>query len=61
MLEIIEPALQESFASVTAFLAECKGQLNAQVNRLRELRLKKAEDPREISLSTPSRSCVHAN
>ena len=30
---------------MTEFLAECKGQLNAQVPRIRELRAKKAEDP----------------
>ncbi|KAI9658531.1 MAG: hypothetical protein M1829_006757 [Trizodia sp. TS-e1964] len=37
--------LLDAMASSTELLADCKGQLNAQVPRLRELRLKKEEDP----------------
>ncbi|GME32947.1 Cytochrome c oxidase subunit VIIc [Neofusicoccum parvum] len=42
---IIDPGLVEGSASMTELLADCKGQINAQVPRLRELRVKKAEDP----------------
>ncbi|KAF2184333.1 elongator complex protein 1 [Zopfia rhizophila CBS 207.26] len=43
--EVIDPGLTESSGSMTEFLAECKGQLQAQVPRLIELRKKKEEDP----------------
>ncbi|KAI9680544.1 MAG: hypothetical protein M1817_003984 [Caeruleum heppii] len=43
--EVIDPGLAEGLATSTELLAECKGQLNAQVPRLRELRAKKEEDP----------------
>ncbi|KAF2196937.1 elongator complex protein 1 [Delitschia confertaspora ATCC 74209] len=43
--EVIDPGLIESSASMTEFLAECKGQLQAQVPRLLEVRKKKEEDP----------------
>ncbi|KAF2117499.1 elongator complex protein 1 [Lophiotrema nucula] len=43
--EVIDPGLVEASASMTEFLADMKGQLNAQVPRLAELRKKKAEDP----------------
>ncbi|KAK8256152.1 elongator complex protein-like protein 1 [Phyllosticta capitalensis] len=42
---IVDPGLVEGSAAMTELLAECKGQLNAQVPRLRELRVKKREDP----------------
>lgn len=42
---VIDPALIERSADMTEFLAEMKSQLLAQVPRLRDLRLKKAEDP----------------
>ncbi|KAF2142551.1 uncharacterized protein K452DRAFT_350880 [Aplosporella prunicola CBS 121167] len=42
---VIDPGLIEGSAAMTEMLAECKGQLGAQVPRLRELRQKKAEDP----------------
>ncbi|THW99856.1 IkappaB kinase complex, IKAP component [Aureobasidium pullulans] len=41
----IDPGLVEGSATMTELLAEMKGQLNAQVPRLRELRQKKEEDP----------------
>ena len=42
---IIDVGLVEGMASMTELLAECKAQINAQVPRLRELRVKKAEEP----------------
>jgi elongator complex protein 1 len=42
---IIDVGLAEGLANTTELLADCKGQLNAQVPRLRELRIKKEEDP----------------
>jgi len=50
--EVIDPGLVEASGSMTEFLAECKGQLQAQVPRLRELRIKKEEDPRKFPPST---------
>lgn len=44
----VDPGLVEGSASMTELLADMKGQLNAQVPRLRELRQKKAEDPRKL-------------
>lgn len=41
----VDPGLVEGSAALTELLADCKAQLGAQVPRLRELRLKKAEDP----------------
>jgi elongator complex protein 1 len=43
--EVIDPGLVERSADMTEFLADMKGQLQAQVPRLKELRTKKAEDP----------------
>ncbi len=42
---VIDHALGESMAEVTELLADCKGQLNAQVPRVKELRTKREEDP----------------
>ncbi|KAL0263264.1 putative elongator complex protein 1 [Diplodia seriata] len=43
--QVVDPGLVEGSAAMTELLAECKGQVGAQVPRLRELRVKKAEDP----------------
>lgn len=43
--DVVDVGLIEGLASMTELLADCKGQLGAQVPRLRELRQKKAEDP----------------
>ncbi|OJD33532.1 elongator complex protein 1 [Diplodia corticola] len=43
--QVVDPGLVEGSASMTELLADCKGQLAAQVPRLRELRVKKKEDP----------------
>ncbi|KAK3073710.1 putative elongator complex protein 1 [Teratosphaeriaceae sp. CCFEE 6253] len=42
---VIDPSLIEASASMTETLAEMKAQLGAQIPRLRELRLKRAENP----------------
>ncbi|KAL9046761.1 MAG: hypothetical protein Q9214_000485 [Letrouitia sp. 1 TL-2023] len=42
---VLDPGLLEGMATMTGLLADCKGQLNAQVPRIRELCVKKAEDP----------------
>ncbi|OCK81787.1 elongator complex protein 1 [Lepidopterella palustris CBS 459.81] len=43
--DVVDPGLVEGSASMTELLADCKGQIQAQVPRLQELRVKKAEDP----------------
>ena len=43
--EIIDSGLREKTGEITELLADCKTQLNAQVPRIQELRVKKAEDP----------------
>lgn len=42
---IIDVQLGEGFGTVAELLADCKGQINSQLKRLRELRQKKQEDP----------------
>ncbi|KAL9125581.1 MAG: hypothetical protein Q9217_005231 [Psora testacea] len=42
---VIDQGLIEGMVSMTELLADCKVQLNTQVPRIRELRIKKAEDP----------------
>lgn len=51
--EVIDPGLGEGFATLSELLAECKGQLGAQVPRLRELRAIKAKDPRKHTRKLP--------
>ncbi|KAI9671737.1 MAG: hypothetical protein M1831_003265 [Alyxoria varia] len=43
--DVVDPGLGEGFATLTELLADCKGQLKAQVPRLKELREIKARDP----------------
>jgi elongator complex protein 1 len=43
--DIIDAGLAEKFGEITELLADCKGQLNAQIPRVKDLRSKKAEDP----------------
>ena len=45
---VIDHGLVECLASSTELLADCKGQINAQVPRLRELRVKRDGDPCEF-------------
>ncbi|ODV87518.1 hypothetical protein CANARDRAFT_194619 [[Candida] arabinofermentans NRRL YB-2248] len=42
---IIDPALGEGFGTIAELLADCKSQITSQLNRLRELRDKKQQDP----------------
>lgn len=46
--DIIDPGLLEGFGQISELLSDCKGQVNSQVKRLRELREKKANDPLEF-------------
>ena len=41
----VDVGLAEALGNTTEFLADCKGQLNAQIPRIAELRRKAAEDP----------------
>lgn len=43
--DIIDAELAEGFSTLTELISECKGQLQAQVPRLRQLREKKRRDP----------------
>ena len=52
----IDQGLTECLASSTELLADCKGQLGAQIPRLREIRNKMKEDPRNIYPSSSSRN-----
>lgn len=49
---VVDPGLIEGSATMTELLADMKTQLGAQVPRLHELRLKKAEDPRTCTIKT---------
>lgn len=42
---IVDPGLTEKFGEILELLADCKSQFSAQVSRIEELRIKKAEDP----------------
>lgn len=42
---IVDTQVNEGFGTIAELLADFKGQLNSQLNRLRELRAKKKEDP----------------
>ncbi|KAL6947049.1 Elongator subunit iki3 [Hanseniaspora vineae] len=43
--EVVDSGLDEGFSVIAELLADCKGQVNSQVKRLRELREKKEQDP----------------
>lgn len=42
---LVDDGLGEGFGTIAELIADCSGQLKSQLNRLRELREKKAEDP----------------
>lgn len=42
---VVDVQLSEGFGTIAELLADCKGQMNSQLRRLRELREKKKEDP----------------
>ncbi|KAL3233433.1 hypothetical protein RNJ44_03473 [Nakaseomyces bracarensis] len=43
--EVVDPQLDDGFGVIAELLADCKGQINSQLKRLRDLRAKKEEDP----------------
>ncbi|EDO15594.1 hypothetical protein Kpol_483p13 [Vanderwaltozyma polyspora DSM 70294] len=43
--KVVDSGLGDGFAVVAELLADCKGQVNSQLKRLRDLRTKKEEDP----------------
>jgi elongator complex protein 1 len=43
--DVVDPALGDGFGTIAELIADCKGQLQSQLRRLRELRDKKAQDP----------------
>jgi elongator complex protein 1 len=45
----IDPGLVECFNSMTELIADCKAQIGAQIPRLRDLRIKKEQEPCELS------------
>ncbi|CAN6634355.1 elongator complex protein 1 [Trichomonascus vanleenenianus] len=42
---VVDPGLTEGFAQTIELISDCKAQVKSQINRLRELREKKAADP----------------
>lgn len=42
---VVDPQLGDGFGTIAELLADCKGQVQSQLLRLRELRAKKSEDP----------------
>lgn len=42
---IIDPLMGDGFGSIAELVADCKGQIDSQLRRLRELREKKLQDP----------------
>jgi elongator complex protein 1 len=52
--DIIDAGLVDASASITELVADCKSQINAQVPRLRELRLKKEQDPLAFFAGDPA-------
>lgn len=42
---VVDVQINEGFGTIAELLADCKGQMNSQLRRLRELRAKKEEDP----------------
>jgi elongator complex protein 1 len=53
---VIDTGLAECFNSTTEFLADCKAQIGAQIPRLRELRVKKLQEPRTFMFPTEMQS-----
>lgn len=43
--EVVDPSIREGFGTIAELLADCKGQIESQLKRLRELREKKSLDP----------------
>lgn len=45
LVDVVDVCLMDSFAQISELIADCSSQVKSQVARLRELRLKKEEDP----------------
>lgn len=63
---IVDVQINEGFGVIAELLADCKGQMNSQLKRLRELRTKKQEDPFSFygtpdDLDTPDNVSVAAS
>ncbi|KAI5955316.1 ELP1 [Candida jiufengensis] len=63
---VVDVQINEGFGTIAELLADCKGQMNSQVKRLRELRTKKEEDPYSFysnpdDLDTPDNVSVAAS
>lgn len=63
---IVDVQINEGFGVIAELLADCKGQMNSQLKRLRELRTKKQEDPFSFygtpdDLDTPDNLSVAAS
>jgi elongator complex protein 1 len=52
--DIIDTSLAEKSGEITELIADCCSQLHAQVSRIKELRIKKAEDPLAFFGGDPS-------
>ena len=50
LASVIDTGLIECFNSTTELLADCKAQIGAQVPRLRELRVKKEQEPCKLAI-----------
>jgi elongator complex protein 1 len=59
---VVDTGLAECFNSTTELLADCKAQIDAQIPRLRELRIKKVREPRKFDPDVDAKlilsSCV---
>jgi elongator complex protein 1 len=53
---VVDSGLVECFNSTTELLADCKAQIGAQIPRLRELRIKRLQEPRMLMLLTKCKS-----
>lgn len=63
---VVDVQINEGFGTIAELLADCKGQMNSQLRRLRELRTKKEEDPYSFygtpdDLDTPDNVSVAAS
>lgn len=58
LFSTVDTGLVDGLVSTTELLADCKSQLGAQVPRIQELRLKKAEDPLAFLEGDPGTSAA---
>jgi elongator complex protein 1 len=53
LTEIVDSGLLDGFTTISELLADCKSQIRAQVSRLEELRVKREQEPRELTSCVP--------